>query len=127
MPASFWDMSQNSSKMKIVAYLKPHCGWSRGVRAVMAKYNLNFEDRDIWNDMNQRIEMIQKSGQELSPCVEINGHMLADVSGDEVEAWMLAQGLIQPVQTSAGVPTNRGCSDEEHAAQRGEIPVQFKG
>ena len=120
-------MSLNQPKMKIIAYLKPHCGWSRGVRAVMAKYNLDFEDRDIWNDMSQRIEMVQKSRQELSPCVEINGHMLADVSGDEVENWMLAQGLVQRIQSSVDVPTDRGCSDEEHAAQRGEIPVQFKG
>jgi glutaredoxin len=117
----------SSNQPKIIAYLKPHCGWSRGVRAVMEKYKLPFEDRDIWNDMNQRVEMIQKSGQELSPCVEINGHMLADVSGDEVEAWMLAQGVVKPTQTALDVPTDRGCSDEEHAAQRGEIPVHFKG
>ena len=94
---------------------------------MMEKYKLPFEDRDIWNDMNQRVEMIQKSGQELSPCVEVNGHMLADVSGDEVEAWMLKQGVVKPTQTALDVPTDRGCSDEEHAAQRGEIPVHFKG
>jgi len=93
---------------------------------VMEKYKLPFEDRDIWNDINQRVEMIQKSGQELSPCVEVNGHMLADVSGDEVEAWMLAQGVVKPTQAALDVPTDRGCSDEEHAAQRGEIPVHFK-
>jgi len=93
----------------------------------MEKYKLPFEDRDIWNDINQRVEMIQKSGQELSPCVEVNGHMLADVSGDEVEAWMLKQGVVKPTQTALDVPTDRGCSDEEHAAQRGEIPVHFKG
>ena len=116
-----------SAKPKIVAYLKPHCGWSRGVRAVMEKYQLPFEDRDIWNDINQRVEMIQKSGQELSPCVEINGKMLADVSGDEVEAWLLEQGVVKSTHTALDVPTDRGCSDEEHAAQRGEIPVQFKG
>ena len=92
----------------------------------MEKYKLPFEDRDIWNDINQRLEMIQKSGQELSPCVEVNGHMLADVSGDEVEAWMLAQGVVKPTQAALDVPTDRGCSDEEHAAQRGEIPVHFK-
>jgi len=116
----------SSNQPKIVAYLKPHCGWSRGVRAVMEKYKLPFEDRDIWNDINQRVEMIKKSGQELSPCVEVNGHMLADVSGDEVEAWMLAQGVVKPTQAALDVPTDRGCSDEEHAAQRGEIPVHFK-
>ena len=93
---------------------------------MMEKYKLPFEDRDIWNDISQRVEMIQKSKQELSPCVEINGHMLADVSGDEVEAWMLAQGVVKPTQTALDVPTDRGCSDEEHAAQRGEIPVHFK-
>jgi monothiol glutaredoxin len=92
----------------------------------MEKYKLPFEDRDIWNDINQRVEMIQKSGQELSPCVEVNGHMLADVSGDEVEVWMLKQGVVKPTQTALDVPTDRGCSDEEHAAQRGEIPVHFK-
>jgi monothiol glutaredoxin len=92
----------------------------------MEKYKLPFEDRDIWNDINQRVEMIQKSGQELSPCVEVNGHMLADVSGDEVETWMLAQGVVKPTQAALDVPTDRGCSDEEHAAQRGEIPVHFK-
>ena len=25
---------------EITAYLKTHCGWSAGVRAVLAKYNL---------------------------------------------------------------------------------------
>jgi len=44
-----------------------------------------------------------------------------------VEAWMLQKGVVQPTVASTNVPTDRGCSDEEHAAQRGEIPVQFKG
>ena len=110
-------MFPHMSQPKIIAYLKPHCGWSRGVRAVMDKYGLPYEDRDIFNDPVQRMEMIQKSGQELSPCVEINGHMLADVSGDEVEAWMLKNQIVAPVNKDAGVPTDRGCSDAEHAAQ----------
>ena len=42
-------------------------------------------------------EMVQKSGQPLSPCVEINGHILADISGEEVEDWMLENGIIEPV------------------------------
>ena len=47
-------------KPKIIAYMKPSCGWSNGVRAVMQKYELPFEDRDIINDPAQRQEMIQK-------------------------------------------------------------------
>ena len=81
----------------IVAYLKPVCGWSRSVRETFAKYGLSYEDKDIINNPAIYAEMVQKSGQPLSPCVEINGQMLADVDGDEVEAWMLENGGVEPV------------------------------
>ncbi len=100
------------NKPKIVAYLKPSCGWSQGVRAVLRKYDLPYEDRDIINDPMQRSEMIEKSGQMLSPCVVVNGHMLADVSGDEVEAYLLAQSLVAPNAQAAEAPTNAGCAHE---------------
>ncbi|MGA2657180.1 MAG: glutaredoxin [Verrucomicrobiota bacterium] len=97
--------------MKIIAYLKPTCGWSQGVRAILRKYELPYEDRDIKSDPSQRQEMIAKSGQELSPCVEIDGRMLADVSGDDVETYLLANGLVEQTHREADAPTNRcGCS-----------------
>jgi len=96
-------------KPKIIAYLKPACGWSNGVRAVLKKYDLPYEDRDIINDPAQRQEMVEKSGQMLSPCVEINGQMLADVSGEEVEAWLLANSVVQPNGLAAEAPINQAC------------------
>ena len=98
---------------KIIAYLKPTCGWSNGVRAVLKKYDLPFQDRDIINDPAQRQEMIEKSGQMLSPCVEINGQMLADISGEEVEAWMLENKVVQPNGLAPEAPINRAC-DAHH-------------
>src|SRR5437764_15481530 len=100
------------NKPKIVAYLKPTCGWSQGVRAVLRKYDLPYEDRDIINDAAQRQEMIEKSGQMLSPCVEINGKMLADISGEEVEAYMMVNKLVQPNAKAADAPTNQPCAHE---------------
>ena len=82
---------------QIVAYLKPVCGWSHGVREIFSKYNLEYEDKDIINNPDIYAEMVQKSGQPLSPCVEVNGQMLADVSGEEVEAWLLENGVVEPV------------------------------
>ena len=101
--------------MKIKAYLKPYCGWSNGVRAIMRKYNLEFEDTDIINNRANYEEMVRKSGQSLSPCVEIDGVMLADVSGEEVENYLLANDLVKPTDAQAGAATNAGCSDEDHA------------
>jgi glutaredoxin len=109
-------------KPKIVAYLKPSCGWSQGVRAVFRKYDLPFEDRDIINDPAQRQEMIEKSGQMLSPCVEVNGNMLADISGEEVEAWMLANNVVQANARVPDAPTNQPCAHE----MPGPAPLSFK-
>jgi len=99
-------------KPKIIAYLKPTCGWSQGVRAILRKYDLPFEDRDIINDPAQRQEMIAKSGQMLSPCVEINGRMLPDISGEEVESYLMANRLVSPNATLPDAPTNQPCAHE---------------
>ena len=80
--------------MKINAYLKPQCGWSMGVRAIMNKYSLEYTDLDIINNPQIYAEMVEKSGQPLSPCVEIDGVMLSDVSGEEVENYMLSNQLV---------------------------------
>src|SRR6478735_6402450 len=100
------------NKPKIIAYLKPSCGWSQGVRAIMRKYDLPYEDRDIINDPVQRQEMIEKSGQMLSPCVEVNGKMLPDISGEEVEAFLLANKLVGNTDRQADAPTNQPCAHE---------------
>jgi glutaredoxin len=103
--------------MHIIAYLKPTCGWSQGVRAVLRKYELPFADRDIVNEPGQREEMVLKSGQRLSPCVEIDGHMLADVSGEEVEQFLLSRGLVQPTDRAADMPIDQSCQHRAEASQ----------
>jgi monothiol glutaredoxin len=110
--------------MKIKAYLKPHCGWSNGVRAIMRKHNLEFEDIDIINNRANYEEMVRKSGQPLSPCVEIDGVMLADISGEEVENYMLANNLVKPNSAPVNVALNAGCSAEEHEKMAAK-PVRF--
>ena len=74
-------------KPQITAYLKTYCGWSAGVRAVLNKYNLPYTEKDIIANPAFRWEMETKSGQPLSPCVEISGKMLPDISGEEVEQY----------------------------------------
>ena len=56
--------------------------------------------------------MIEKSGQMLSPCVEIDGRMLPDVSGEEVEAYLLSNRLISPNERAPEAPINQPCASE---------------
>jgi len=99
---------------EIIAYLKTYCGWSGGVRAVLAKYNLPYTEKDIIQNPAFRWEMETKSGQPLSPSVEINGRMLADVSGEEVERYLIDNKLVEASDAATDVPTNAPCAPEEH-------------
>lgn len=114
------------SKPQITAYLKTHCGWSAGVRAILSKYALPYAEKDIIQNPAYRWEMEQRSGQPLSPCVEVEGVMLADVSGDEVEAYLIEKGHVQPDGAATDVPTDSACSDEQHAAMQAGLPINFK-
>ena len=102
---------------KILCYLKTYCGWSEGVRAIMRKYDLEFEEKDIIKNPAFRWEMEQRSGQQLSPCVEVDGTMLPDVSGEEVEEWMIENGYLERRDDTPDAPIDSSCSPEQHEAQ----------
>ena len=92
------------------------------MRAVLAKYNLAYTEKDIIQNPAFRWEMETKSGQPLSPCVEIDGKMLADVSGEEVERYLIDNKLVQPSEVQTDVPLNAPCPSEQH---EGTVKLRF--
>ncbi|MEM9016270.1 MAG: glutaredoxin [Verrucomicrobiota bacterium] len=111
--------------LEITAYLKTFCGWSEGVRSIFRKYGLEFEEKDIIKNPAFRWEMEQKSGQPLSPCVVVNGTMLADVSGEEVEAYLVQNSLLEASDVEPDAPIDSSCTDEQHAAMEAEARAQM--
>ena len=83
---------------------------------------LRHKDGGGENDPVQRQEMIEKSGQMLSPCVEVNGTMLPDVSGEEVEAYLKANQLVSHNEAKPEAPIDQPCADEMHQPQ----PISFR-
>ena len=92
------------------------------MRAVLAKYNLPYTEKDIIQNPAFRWEMETKSGQPLSPCIEINETMLADVSGEEVERFLIDNKVVQPSDAATDVPTNAACATEQH---EGEVRIRL--
>jgi monothiol glutaredoxin len=105
-----------TNQPEITAYLKTNCGWSRGVRAALAKYALPYTEKDIILNPEFRREMEQLSGQPLSPCVIVNGTMLADIGGEELETYLVEKGLIEKSDAAPEFPVNSGCSHEKRPA-----------
>ena len=92
--------------------MKPSCGWSMGVRAIFKKYDLAYEDRDIINNPENREEMIRKSGQTLQPTIDIDGKILADISGEELESWLIQNKVVNPSSEEVDVPLDQPCAHE---------------
>lgn len=113
------------SKPTITAYLKPWCGWSAGVRAIFKKYDLQFEEKDIINRPEFFDEMVQKTGQTKQPTVEINGRVLADVSGEEVEAYLLQNSIVSENSRMPEAPIDQPCAHEMPQASQ-PAPLAFK-
>jgi glutaredoxin-related protein len=113
-------------KPQITAWLKTYCGWSNGVRAVLKKYDLPYTEKDIIQNPAFRWEMEQKTGQPLSPCVEVDGEILADISGEELERHLLEKGLVGTTDKATNVPLNAPCSDAEHDAMQHGAPLKFQ-
>jgi monothiol glutaredoxin len=86
------------------------------VRAVLAKYDIPYKEKDIIKNPEFRFEMEQLSGQPLSPCVVVNGEMLADVSGEDLEGYLLERGYVGSNDKTTDVPLNAPCTDEQHEA-----------
>ena len=107
----------SDQNLEVTAYLKTFCGWSEGVRAIFRKYDVPFEEKDIIKNPAFRWEMEQKSGQPLSPCVMVNGKMLPDVSGEEVEAYLIQEKLVEASDVEPDAAIDSSCSPEQHAKQ----------
>ncbi len=97
------------------------------MRAIMQKYALEFQDLDIINNPDLYAEMVEKTGQTNQPCVEIEGVMLADVSGEEVENYLISNQLVVSNDEKPVAPIDSACSDEEHRrmAEDNSSPVRF--
>jgi monothiol glutaredoxin len=109
---------ERAQQPQIIAWMKPSCGWSNGVRAVLRKYDLRYEDRDIINYPHHFYEMVRVTGQRLQPSLQIGEVLLSDISGEELEAWLLENGVVEPVAGEDDVPLAEGCAD--HSA-----PTEF--
>ena len=98
--------------MGAIAYLKEQCGWSRGVREILAKYGIDYDERQIHIPENFQ-EMVEKTGHTQQPCVQLSDNLiLADVSGEDLEDYLVENGE-EYIVDDGSVPLDSACTPEE--------------
>jgi glutaredoxin len=68
-------------------FIKPSCPWCHEAIDWLQQNQIAFEKLDVIRDPAARAEMFELTGQSLAPCIDVDGHILADFGADELARW----------------------------------------
>src|SRR5258706_12938192 len=81
-------------------FIKPFCGWCHRAERWLDEHGVEYEAINVMADETAYDEMIQLSGQELAPVIEVNGEVLADFGPDQLAAfWRQLEGIDASVES----------------------------
>jgi glutaredoxin len=64
--------------------VKPYCGWCDKAERWLEQHDIDYETVDVISDEAAYDEMINLSGQELAPVIDVDGEILADFGPDQL-------------------------------------------
>jgi len=79
--------------MNIIIYTKTGCPWCKGAMELLKSKNIPFEEREVRNNEQFYKELVDKSGQNKTPTLDIDGEILADSDADQIAAFMKKKGV----------------------------------
>ncbi len=79
--------------MNIIFYTKEGCPWCDEVRELLQSKNVSFEERECRHDKKNFDELVQKSGQTLTPTLDVDGTIIADIDAKAVQATFREMGV----------------------------------
>ena len=71
--------------MKIRLFIKPSCGWCDLAVDWLDERGIKYELIDVFTQRGAFQEMVDISGQQRSPVIEVDGKILADFGTSELE------------------------------------------
>ncbi|MBI2483996.1 glutaredoxin family protein [Candidatus Uhrbacteria bacterium] len=79
--------------MNIIMYTKSGCPWCNEVRDLLRERNVDFVERECRGNKTYFEELVQKSGQTLTPTLDIDGEIVADTDAASVERLFKEKGV----------------------------------
>ena len=69
---------------RIRLFIKPYCGWCHKAERWLEEQGVEYEKVDVITDESAHDEMIQLSGQDLTPVLDVDGKILADFGPEQL-------------------------------------------
>ncbi len=82
--------------MKIILYTKTGCPWCAEVLKLLNDNNIEFEEKDARKNENYFKELVEKSGQNKTPTLEVDGQIVAsDSDVESIGVILKEKGIIK--------------------------------
>ncbi|MDO8490312.1 MAG: glutaredoxin domain-containing protein [bacterium] len=79
--------------MNIIIYTKQGCPWCDDALALLRDKGVAFTEKECRNSTENFDELVQKSGQTLTPTLDIDGEILADSDAPAIAVYLKAKGV----------------------------------
>ncbi len=73
--------------MHIIMYTKNGCPWCRDAKKLLQEKGIPFEEKECRGNKENFDELVKKSGQTLTPTLDIDGEILADTDADAIATY----------------------------------------
>ena len=72
---------------RVRLFVKPYCGWCHKAERWLDQNEIDYETVDVISDEAAYDEMINLSGQELAPVIDVDGEILADFGPEQLASF----------------------------------------
>ena len=70
----------------ITIYSTPTCSWCQAAKDYLHQREIEFEDVDVSADMGRAMEMVEKSGQQGVPVIDIDGEIIVGFDRPRIDS-----------------------------------------
>lgn len=81
--------------MSLIMYTKTGCPWCIDARNYLDEKGVAYEEREVRSNPEFMRELEQKSGQNKTPTIDLDGEILADTDAQAIDVFLKQKGIIK--------------------------------
>jgi glutaredoxin-like YruB-family protein len=71
---------------EVIVYTTPTCPWCQALKRYLEERDIPFDEVDVSSNIEAALEMVEKSGQQGVPVVEIDGEIVVGFDRERIDA-----------------------------------------
>ncbi len=80
--------------MSLIIYTKTGCPWCKDAFTLLHAKEVQYEEREVLGNLIYMKELEDKSGQNKTPTLDLNGEILADTDAQAIEVFLKEKGIL---------------------------------